>query len=186
MSAFARVLEHARGGGRLSAEDVFALLEVDDLPALMEVAAELRDQGHGSIVSYSRKVFIPLTQLCRDLLPLLHLCASASARHSRLSQRRRSACDSEGGRRSGMPRSAFHARRQTGTALSSGSRSIGGVRSRNHDLLPRRHGGVGAGSLRPTAAPQCRCDERRGFGAAAARFGIAGADAGDGCCAPRR
>ena len=26
----------------------------------------LRDEGHGQIVTYSRKVFIPLTTLCRD------------------------------------------------------------------------------------------------------------------------
>ena len=36
------------------------------LPALMAEAARLRDLGHGNVVSYSRKVFIPLTQLCRD------------------------------------------------------------------------------------------------------------------------
>ena len=36
------------------------------LPALMAEAARLRDAGHGNIVSYSRKVFIPLTRLCRD------------------------------------------------------------------------------------------------------------------------
>jgi FO synthase len=36
------------------------------LPELMTEAARLRDQGHGGIVSYSRKVFIPLTRLCRD------------------------------------------------------------------------------------------------------------------------
>ena len=36
------------------------------LPALMAEAARLRNLGHGSIVSYSRKVFIPLTRLCRD------------------------------------------------------------------------------------------------------------------------
>ena len=29
-------------------------------------AQRLRDQGHGTVVSYSRKVFIPLTRLCRD------------------------------------------------------------------------------------------------------------------------
>ena len=32
----------------------------------MQAAAALRDQGHGTRVSYSRKVFIPLTRLCRD------------------------------------------------------------------------------------------------------------------------
>jgi FO synthase len=36
------------------------------LPELMAQAARLRDAGHGNGVSYSRKVFIPLTRLCRD------------------------------------------------------------------------------------------------------------------------
>jgi FO synthase len=36
------------------------------LPELMAEAARLRDLAHGNIVSYSRKVFIPLTRLCRD------------------------------------------------------------------------------------------------------------------------
>ncbi|HEY2401656.1 MAG TPA: 7,8-didemethyl-8-hydroxy-5-deazariboflavin synthase CofG, partial [Steroidobacteraceae bacterium] len=34
---------------------------------MMALARELRDAGHGEIVSYSRKVFIPLTHLCRDV-----------------------------------------------------------------------------------------------------------------------
>ena len=34
--------------------------------ALWALAGTLRDQGKGRIVSYSRKVFIPLTNLCRD------------------------------------------------------------------------------------------------------------------------
>jgi len=34
---------------------------------LMPQAARLRDAGHARIISYSRKVFIPLTRLCRDL-----------------------------------------------------------------------------------------------------------------------
>ncbi|MBX6378447.1 MAG: 7,8-didemethyl-8-hydroxy-5-deazariboflavin synthase CofG [Clostridia bacterium] len=32
----------------------------------MAVASALRDHGHGRVVSYSRKVFIPLTNICRD------------------------------------------------------------------------------------------------------------------------
>jgi FO synthase len=36
------------------------------LSKLMAEAARLRDLGHGNVVSYSRKVFIPLTRLCRD------------------------------------------------------------------------------------------------------------------------
>lgn len=41
------------------------------LPGLLEQASALCVQGHGRVVSFSRKVFIPLTQLCRDLC---HYC----------------------------------------------------------------------------------------------------------------
>ncbi len=37
-----------------------------ELTVLLEAAGQLRDLGHGKRVTYSRKVFIPLTQLCRD------------------------------------------------------------------------------------------------------------------------
>jgi FO synthase len=38
---------------------------LDDGPLFVE-AARLRDEGKGRIVTYSRKVFVPLTTLCRD------------------------------------------------------------------------------------------------------------------------
>jgi len=41
---------------------------------LMPQAAALRDAGHGAVISYSRKVFIPLTRLCRDSC---HYCTFA-------------------------------------------------------------------------------------------------------------
>jgi FO synthase len=71
---FATILNHAASGERLSEADALALAECEDLPALMRVAAELRDVGHGNLISYSRKVFIPLTQLCRDVC---HYCTFA-------------------------------------------------------------------------------------------------------------
>lgn len=37
-----------------------------DLSALMTQARALREEGHGRVISYSRKVFVPLTRLCRD------------------------------------------------------------------------------------------------------------------------
>jgi FO synthase len=46
------------------------------LATLMSRVAELRDAGHGSLISYSRKVFIPLTKLCRDTC---HYCTFAHA-----------------------------------------------------------------------------------------------------------
>ncbi|WP_380877100.1 FO synthase [Sphingomonas sp. DBB INV C78] len=43
-----------------------ALLACDPVE-LQEAAAALRDAGHGDIVTYSPKVFLPLTMLCRDV-----------------------------------------------------------------------------------------------------------------------
>ncbi|MCC6716637.1 MAG: 5-amino-6-(D-ribitylamino)uracil--L-tyrosine 4-hydroxyphenyl transferase CofH [Acetobacteraceae bacterium] len=51
-----------------------ARLEAMPLEALMAEAAALRDAAHGTVVSYSRKVFIPLTKLCRDVC---HYCTFA-------------------------------------------------------------------------------------------------------------
>jgi FO synthase len=44
------------------------------LAELIEAAGSLRDAGHGRNISYSRKVFIPLTHLCRDVC---HYCTFA-------------------------------------------------------------------------------------------------------------
>lgn len=41
-------------------------LLIAEMPALMAAARVLRDRGHGLIQTYSPKVFIPLTRLCRD------------------------------------------------------------------------------------------------------------------------
>jgi FO synthase len=57
-----------------SAAEALSLAQLDDTAALAAVAGELRDRGHGNIVTYSRKVFIPLTQLCRDVC---HYCTFA-------------------------------------------------------------------------------------------------------------
>jgi FO synthase len=66
MSGIGALLERAAAGHLPGAEEAMALADCDDLAALMAVAAALRDHGHGARVSYSRKVFIPLTRLCRD------------------------------------------------------------------------------------------------------------------------
>jgi FO synthase len=49
-------------------------LERVPLAELIDVAGRLRDEGHGRHLSYSRKVFIPLTHLCRDVC---HYCTFA-------------------------------------------------------------------------------------------------------------
>ena len=52
---------------RPSRDAALDLVRAPDLPELMHLASTLRDVGFGNAISYSRKVFIPLTQLCRDV-----------------------------------------------------------------------------------------------------------------------
>ncbi len=59
---------------RLDDEEVLSLAGFDDTRSLMSVAGAIRDVGHQNTVSYSRKVFIPLTHLCRDVC---HYCTFA-------------------------------------------------------------------------------------------------------------
>ncbi len=69
-------LERPLAGQRLAAAAALALADgpAGELPKLMNAAAALRDAGHGDLVTYSPKVFIPLTQLCRDVC---HYCTFA-------------------------------------------------------------------------------------------------------------
>lgn len=59
-------LERGIEGRGLSREDALSLMEEGPIEALLETAAAVRDRFKGRSVSYSRKVFIPLTHLCRD------------------------------------------------------------------------------------------------------------------------
>ncbi|MBT4491786.1 MAG: 5-amino-6-(D-ribitylamino)uracil--L-tyrosine 4-hydroxyphenyl transferase CofH [Gammaproteobacteria bacterium] len=58
----------------LSDSEVLTFAGYKDTAVLMLAAGELRDTGHQNTVSYSRKVFIPLTHLCRDVC---HYCTFA-------------------------------------------------------------------------------------------------------------
>jgi FO synthase len=57
-------------------DDVAALglAECADTRALVEAAGLIRDRGYPRLVTYSKKVFIPLTHLCRDVC---HYCTFA-------------------------------------------------------------------------------------------------------------
>jgi len=61
-------LHVARKGGPLSPEAACELLRCTDeiLPELLAAARAVKEQFHPGVISYSRKVFIPLTNLCRD------------------------------------------------------------------------------------------------------------------------
>ncbi len=72
-SAMRRVLRRARDGATLNVDEAVVLLHARgaDLADLCSSAARVRDagleaEGRPKQVTYSRKVFIPLTRLCRD------------------------------------------------------------------------------------------------------------------------
>jgi FO synthase len=62
-------LEVALDGDRIERDGALALADVRgaEHPVLWAAAAAIRDRGHGPWVTYSPKVFIPLTNLCRDV-----------------------------------------------------------------------------------------------------------------------
>jgi FO synthase len=62
----ATLLEDLALDRRLSDREALALAPFEDTTVLMRAAAARRDAAHGPVVSYSRKVFVPLTRLCRD------------------------------------------------------------------------------------------------------------------------
>ncbi|HEY7874467.1 MAG TPA: 5-amino-6-(D-ribitylamino)uracil--L-tyrosine 4-hydroxyphenyl transferase CofH [Actinomycetota bacterium] len=68
MTTLEAVLGRAAAGDGLLAADAWALAREAprDPAAVIRAAGELRDAGYGPRVTFSKKVFIPLTKLCRD------------------------------------------------------------------------------------------------------------------------
>jgi len=64
--AIERALVQAEAGERIAREDALLLMECAETGALLEAASSLRNHVKGRTISYSRKVFIPLTTFCRD------------------------------------------------------------------------------------------------------------------------
>jgi 7,8-didemethyl-8-hydroxy-5-deazariboflavin synthase CofG subunit len=62
------IIDRALAGELLGELDAIRLIECSDadLPSVLHAAAKMRDRGKGREVTYSRKVFLPVTNLCRD------------------------------------------------------------------------------------------------------------------------
>ncbi len=148
-------------------------------------AARVRDAGLAAagrpgVITYSRKVFIPLTRLCRDrcgyctfataphklrrALPLAPTrCWRSPGRARRWAARRRCS-PSATGRRTGGTQAREWLRR---------------ARLRRHAVLRARDGDPGAGGDRAAAAPEPRRADLAGPAAAQAGRAVDGHDAGD-------
>jgi 7,8-didemethyl-8-hydroxy-5-deazariboflavin synthase CofG subunit len=60
------LLDRARSGCGVRREEALTLFQEAPLTALLEEAGAVREKGKGKTISFSKKVFIPLTTLCRD------------------------------------------------------------------------------------------------------------------------
>ena len=74
MTDLKRLLDRVMLGQELSEQQALCLAGYEETSTLVEAAAALRDLGHRNVITYSRKVFIPLTHLCRDVC---HYCTFA-------------------------------------------------------------------------------------------------------------
>lgn len=72
-------LAKAEQGLRIEREDSLGLAACNDIQNLVRTASAIRDHGHGSTVTYSAKVFIPLTRYCHTQWDY---CSFISPRHS--------------------------------------------------------------------------------------------------------
>ena len=59
---------------RLTQSEAYELIDLEADIDVFKLASSVRDQGFGNTVTYSKKVFIPLTKLCRDVC---HYCTFA-------------------------------------------------------------------------------------------------------------
>ena len=118
--------------------------------------AGLVAEGRPGVVTYSRKVFIPLTRLCRDRC---HYCTFATVPHrlpAAFLERDEVLEIARAGRRGGLQGGAVHPRRPAGGALAGGPGVAGGARLRLHAGLRAGLRDRGARGDRAAAAPQPR------------------------------
>ena len=115
-----------------------------------------RGEGRPGLVTYSPKVFVPLTRLCRDRC---HYCTFATVPGrlpGGLPRARRGPRDRPRGRRAGLHRGAVHPRRPPRGPLGGGPGLAGRTEPHLHARPRLRECGSGPRRDRTAAAPQPR------------------------------
>ena len=75
MNNLSSLLRAIEGGALPSPQQAVLLAQVEDTARLAAIAAARRDAACGEVITYSRKLFLPLTRLCRDVC---HYCTFAT------------------------------------------------------------------------------------------------------------
>ena len=153
----------AEGGTRrtLSRDDALQLIEHADLDGLLSAASRLRDRGKGRIVTYSKKVFIPLTHLCRDYCGYCTFRADPVPGVAAYMTPDEVLAVAEAGARAGCKEALFWLGDQPERIFPEARESLRQARLRAHARLSRRDDRAGAEEDRPLAARQSRRDGRR-------------------------
>ncbi len=188
-----RALARARDGKPIDQSEAAVLLHArgEQLTELLRYAARTRDAGLAAagrpgVITYSRKVFIPLTRLCRDRCGYCTFVTVPGrlAPGQRVPDPRRGARRRQAGRGARLQGGAVHARRPAGGALAAGAGMAGRPRLRRHAVLCQGDGHPGARGDRAVAAPEPWRPDLAGLPAAQAGRAVHGHDAGDDGFAP--
>ena len=189
-SAMRRVLRRARDGATLNVDEAATLLQArgTDLTDLCSSAAKVRDAGllaagRPNTVTYSRKVFIPLTRLCQDKC---HYCTFVTvpgklraAGHGMFLEPDEVLDIARAGAELGLQGSVVHAGGSPRGSLAGSQAMAGRTRLRLHPRLRACDVDPGTRGDRPAPTPESRCDELAGTLAAQARCAVDGHDARD-------
>jgi len=100
-------LERGIEGTGISREEALSLIEHTQLSSLLQAAASVRDRSKGRTVSYSKKVFIPLTHLCRDYCGYCTFRADPAADAAPYMSSQEVLAVAEAGRRAGCKEALF-------------------------------------------------------------------------------
>ncbi|MEM3530765.1 MAG: 7,8-didemethyl-8-hydroxy-5-deazariboflavin synthase CofG, partial [Nitrososphaerales archaeon] len=65
-SEFREVLYKSLEGKEIKKEEAYRIIKTDNIETLFFVASIIRDNFKGKRITYSRKIFIPLTNICRN------------------------------------------------------------------------------------------------------------------------
>ena len=125
-------------------EQALALAAAHDLEALLAAARARRDLGHPVVVSYSPKVFIPLTQLCRDVCrycTFAHAPRDLQAPYLSIDE---AVAIAEAGARAGCHEALFTLGDQPERRYRVAREALAALGSRDHDRLSRRGRAAGA------------------------------------------
>ncbi len=155
-------LRAAADGQPLSSEAACELLHCDDdvLPELLAAARALKEQFHPGIVTYSRKVFLPLTNLCRDYCGYCTFRRDPGEPGAHTMTPEEVLAVAQQGEKLGCTEALFSLGDQAGGALPRDARDAAPARLSQHAALSRSHVRAGAARDAPAAARQSRPAER--------------------------